>query len=246
MAAPDSATQNNARLHLWKFIKVIFIWAAVLYGVNKLLNYAGWEKWDKFEVSARDLDSVMLLKMKKLTPVSLFLDLRSQRTTYPIDTAERNSVDSYNYGLRQKGVGALMELEMQKTYYPKAHEVTAWEKVKSWCVGFWYNEDGSANWFGRIILCIALLAAISLTGSAGQSKSANWLSKWYLPNVLLAIFSITLFFMLLYFIIKFILIVGGSIVALFSGVTIVGGFTKYLVEEVKFEMMVHLKKKVGP
>lgn len=246
MTAPVSDPKKNGRLHLWKFMKVILLWAAISYGIDKVLDYAGWKTWSQFEVSAHNWDSVMLFKMKKLTPVSLFLDLRSQRTTYPIDSAEKNAVDRYNYDLQQKGAGALMELEMKKTYYPKAHDVTVWEKVKSWCVGFWYNEDGSANWFGRIILCIALIAALSLTRAAGQSKSAHWLSKWYLPNVLLAIFYITLFFMLLYFLITFILIVGGSIVALFSGVAAVGGITKYLVEEVKFEMTAHLKKKVGP
>lgn len=246
MTAPDSDPKKNGRQHLWKFTKVVFIWAAILYGVHNVLDYTGWKTWKDFEVSAHDWDSVMLFKMKKLTPVSLFIDIRSQRITYPIDSAKKNFVDRYNKDLRQKHLGGLMELEMLKTYYPQAHEVTMWEKVKGWCVGFWYNEDGSANWFGRIILCIALIAALSLTSAAGQSTSAHWLSKWYLPNVLLAIFYITLFFMLLYFLITFILIVGGSIVALFTGVTYMGGFTKYLVEEVKFEMMVKLKKKVGP
>jgi len=246
MASDISAKKNNSRQHLWKFIKGIFIWAAILFFANKLISYAGWDTWDKFQTSARDWDSVMLLKMKKLTPVSLFLDLRSQETTYPIDTTEKNSVDRYNYELRQKGLGSLTELEMKKTYYPKVHEVTVWEKVKNWCAGFWHDSDGSANWFGRIILCIALLAAISITSSAGQSKSAHWLNKWYLPNVLLAIFFITLFFMLLYFLIKFILVIAGPIVALFSGVGVAGGFFAYVLEELKFEMMVHVKKTVGP
>lgn len=246
MATPDSEAKKNYLLHLWKFIKGIFIWAAILYGIDKVLDYTGWKTWNQFEVSAHDWDSVMLFKMKKLTPVSLFLDVRTQQTTYPMDTAEKNLVDRYNSDLLQKKVSGIRELEMRKTYYPKAHEVTLWEKVKSWCIGFWYNDDGSANWFGRIILCIALIVARSLTRDAGQSNSVHWLSKWYLPNVLLAIFTITLFFMLLYFLITLILIVGGSIMVLFSGVTLLGGLVKHLAEEVKFEMMVYLKKNVGP
>jgi hypothetical protein len=241
--------KNEGKLNrFWQFMKKIIIWSAFLFVLHKAISYSGWDTWSKFEESTNKFDSVLLTKMQKLSPLSLLYDLRSDRDISIIDTAAKNAVDRYN-SEKMKMLFQHQQGEMQEERYyrPEYHKVTIWEKIKDWGRGFWYNDNNTANWFGRIILFISLLLAIPLTRNAEQNrKSTPWASNLYPVNIIVALLYLTLFFLLSYLFMKLILLIAGSLVALFSTLVAMGGIIGYIAEELKFEMMVHFKKKIGP
>lgn len=251
MTVQDSKNEGNP-LRFWRFIKKIIIWSVILFVLEKVfekvISYSGLDTWSKFEKSTNKLDSVLLNKMEKVSPISLFYDLRSARGISIIDTAASNAVDRYNFQIMQTILrGEHVSGPMDKYYHPEYHEVTIWEKIRDWGRGFWYNDNNTANWFGRIILFISLLVAIPLTETTKTNhQSTYWVSDFYLLNILVALLYFTLFFFLLYYLMEFILFIAGSIVALFSTLAAAGGIASHFLKELKVETMAHLKKKIGP
>ena len=246
--APQDPKNEGKRHSFLRFMKKIIIWSAILFVLEKVVSYSGWDTWSKFEESANKFGTVLLNKVEKVSPIYLFHDLRSERGISIIDTAVRNAVDRYNSENMQRIFRHVdVSIPMEKYYHPEYHTVTIWEKIRDWGRAFWYNYDNTANWFGRIILFTALLVAIPLTRTTEQNRKLMPLaSNLYLLNILVALFYITIYFSLVYILMEIILVIAGSIVALFTTLVGTGGIVKLVAEELKFETTVHFKKKIGP
>lgn len=250
MTPVNPQTGSNAGHRFYRFIKKIFFGALILFVLSKagtyIGMYSGWSTWGKFDTSVTKFDSVLLEEIATVSPMSLFNDLRSARTVPIIDTAARNAVDRHNQQRLQKILRREDPLGIPaQKFYPMHtnHTVTIWEKIKYWCSGFWYDDDKTANWFGRSVLFISLLVAIPLTWKS-KSNHQTWASDLYVVNIVVALFYLTLFCLLFYVLMTLLLFIAGSIVALFTSVAAASGFVKYLVDELKSETLDHSKKKV--
>lgn len=233
---PPSPSPKTPFQRLLKWLKKILIWSLLLYVLNWSAKKLGWEKWEDFDHSARKITDVMLYKSVTISPMVLVKNLQSKQMV---------AVKDDSYQGPQAGAEDNWFSRLQLFNTPtKYRELSFWEKIKIWAGSFWFEQDGSANWFGRVTLALALLLAVQFTWDTplGKRITGNYISDLYLVNIFSALLMISFLSLLFYFLVHVILWIGGAIVALFASVTAGGGFLKYVLEEVKSDVVDESKK----
>lgn len=228
----------------WHFLRKVIVWSLALYVINLLLHWVGWTSWESFSKSADTVAASVLGNMKVISPFTLYQDLRSTRMIAVVDSEQTGSTPAVKPGPPDKQpLPGLNEIFTQKRGLT-VRELTAKEKVVRWCRGFWYGDGGRAFWFGRIVLllvvlCSGLLAIQHFRSSADSLLAVIPVFLWYTIQVL-AVFAVLSF--VFYVLVSFILMIGSGLVALFTGVTTLGGFFYFMAEEVKSEAVDRSKK----
>ncbi|PZR27087.1 MAG: hypothetical protein DI535_11775 [Citrobacter freundii] len=232
-SSPDPKTPFQ---RLLKWLKKILIWSLILYALNWSAKKLGWEKWEDFDQSARKITDVMLDKSVAISPMVLVKNLQSKQMVAVKD-------DSYQAPPSGSADNWFSRLQLFNTP-TKYRELSFWEKIKIWAGSFWFNQDGSANWFGRVTLALALLLAVQFTWDTplGKRITGSYISDLYLVNIFSALLTISFLSLLFYFLVHLFLWVAGAIVALFASVAAGGGFLKFVLDEVKSDVVDESKK----
>lgn len=236
---PVPTSKPSPAKRLFLFFRKILLWSLVLWGLNLLFTRIGWDSWEKFADSSTNLVNGFAARAMMLSPVMLWAEIKQEKVvqipdpdavTVPAHTARVRSPYSWQDSIDQ----------WVPAYHPTIrHKVTIKEKVFAWARGFWYKPDGSAHWFGRILLGIAVILSFLDKTPAGGGNETPWLLR-----VLLMLVMIPIGLLLLYLLLKLLVFLVGAIVALFSSVMALGGFARYVVEELRSEAADASKKTV--
>lgn len=210
------------------------IWSLILYVFNWSAKKLGWETWEDFDHSARRLTGVMLDKTAPLSPLVLVRNLQTKQL-----------VEDESYVAPQPDPGANWFSRLQTFNTPARYrELSFWEKIKIWAGSFWFEKDGSASWFGRVMLMLALLLAAQFTWDTwlGKRITGNYISDLYLLNIFSALLALSMFCLLFYLLVHVLLWIGGAVVALFASLAAGGGFFRYVLDEMKSDLVDESKK----
>jgi hypothetical protein len=234
---PTSKPSPSRRLFL--FFRKILLWSLLLWGLNFLFTKIGWDSWEKFADSSTRVVNGLAGRAFMLSPLVLWSEIKQEKfvqipdpdaVTVPAHTIRVRSPYSWQDSVDQK----------VPAYHPRiTHKVTIKEKVFAWARGFWYKPDGSPHWFGRILLGITIILAFASKNSPGSQDTTPWPMRFLMILVMLPI---GLF--LLYLLLKLLVFLVGAIVALFSSIMALGGFARYVVEELRSEAADESKKTV--
>lgn len=219
-----------------QWLKKILIWSLILYILNWSAKKLGWETWEDFDHSARKITDVMMYKTAAISPLVLVKNLQTKQLV----EVEERSYKPPELNTMNNWYSRLQLFNTPARY----RELSFWEKIKIWAGSFWFEKDGSANWFGRVTLLLALLLAVQFTWDTwlGKRITGSYISDLYLVNIFSALLAISFFGLLFYFLVHVFLWIGGAIVALFASVAAGGGFLKFVLDEVKSDVVDESKK----
>lgn len=217
---PEPKPERNRWLRLGRRV---LIGALIVYGVNFFLKMTGWDTWEKFSKQADQFSENIMDGAIRLSPISLWNSF---------------TTDEYNY-----------EYERGR-YFDTRHatsKVTLVEKAKRWLSAYWYTGSGNAFWLGRILLIIAMLFGVGEASEEYQKNNDKTTALLVFPFIVLLksilfLLGASFVFLVLYFIIKLVIAIGGGIVIIISGIHAGGGFIKTLFDEAKEEAAGESKK----
>jgi hypothetical protein len=230
----EPVTQSPSRGNKWlRMGRKILFSAILLWIIHFILDKTGWDTWEKFSAQADTFTEKIISVTVRLTPYRLWQSLTSDEGTIVRKYDGDNSGNS-------------ISSNTPFTY----KKFTFKEKVLNWFGNYWYTDSGKTFWFGRILLILTALAALSIAYEDYQKSRNKTSAVLYFPvNVVIKFFlfllGLSIFALIFYFIIKILLAIAGGIVAIFTGLASLGGFIKLLADEIKGEAAGAAKKSVG-
>jgi len=224
---PTNKEKSNRGNRLVRVLKKAVIWGAIAWVLNFALEKSGWEGWPKFSDKVDSFTGSMLSGAYRLSPINLWNSITGK--TY---VAKRNE-DNYFY---------------PATYEEKKTSLS--EKFTNMLGYYWYNDEGDAFWFGRLIFIIAIIAGIGLAYEEYQSSNKSGSAALlFVVNIVLKFFifllSLGIIALGLYLVIKLLLLIVGGIVALVTTLKAAGGMISFIIDEIKSEAAESSKKSIS-